>query len=145
MKNLEYLDELQLLKRGNVFKHGLLTLIGLLLFNIGLSVNGFDWAQGKWAELSIILFTVILCSIELIYYDIYPLTENRQKHLINFCGLFGLVSILACLSDFYFENVKIIANGKITDSALGIIYGFMFIAVFVSYKIKVRQNAKLEE
>lgn len=142
--NSKNLDELQLRKRGDIFKHGLFSLMGLLLVNALLYSYGIEWASGKWAELTIILFTVVLCSIEFICYDIYPLTEKRQKGLISFCGLFGAAAIVACMYDFIFENVGIIVNGKITDSALGIIYGVMFIAIFITYKLKTNYNATHE-
>lgn len=79
MKMIKHLDELQLLKRGNVFKHGLFFLVGLLLVNNLLFSYGIEWASGKWAELTIILFVVVVCSIEFIYYDIYPLTEKSKN------------------------------------------------------------------
>jgi hypothetical protein len=144
MKKLGHLDELQLLKRGNVFKHGMFSLAGLLLLNAVLYSCGIEWASVKWAELTIILFTVVLCSIEFICHDIYPLTEKRQKGLIVFCGLFGLAAIIACLYDFVFENVHIISDGKISESALGIIYGVMFISIFLAYVFRKKYNAKHE-
>jgi hypothetical protein len=144
MKKLGHLDELQLLKRGNVFKHGLFSLVGLLLLNALLYSCGIEWASGKWAELSIIMITVAICSIEFICHDIYPLTEKRQKGLIAFCGLFGAAAIIACLYDVVFENVPIVPNGKISESALGIIYGVMFASIFLAYKFKKKYNAKHE-
>ena len=38
----------------------------------------------------------------------------------------------------------IVVDGKITETALGIIYGLMFISVFVVYKLKKQYNAKHE-
>ncbi|MDH6368115.1 MULTISPECIES: hypothetical protein [unclassified Breznakia] len=144
MKEIKHLDELQLLKRGNVFKHGLFSLVGLLLINALLYSCGIEWASGKWAELTIILLVVVLCSIEFIYYDIYPLTERKQKYLIYFSGLFGFVALIACIYDLVIEEVRIVASGKITDGALGIIYGILFMVVFLTYILKVKHNAKHE-
>ena len=79
-----------------------------------------------------------------IYYDIYPLTENKQKHLIHFLGLFGLVALIACIYDLIVGKSGIVVDGKITETALGIIYGLMFISVFVVYKLKKQYNAKHE-
>ncbi|HIQ76787.1 MAG TPA: hypothetical protein IAB79_04970 [Candidatus Faecousia excrementipullorum] len=128
MRKIKKLDELQLLKRGNIFKHGMFCLIGLLLLNTLLYSQGIEWASGKWAELTIILFTIVLCSIEFILYDIYPLTENKQKHLIYFLGLFGFVALIACIYDLIVGKSGIVVDGKITETALGIIYGFFGIA-----------------
>lgn len=144
MRKIKKLDELQLLKRGNIFKHGMFCLIGLLLLNTLLYSQGIEWASGKWAELTIILFTIVLCSIEFILYDIYPLTENKQKHLIYFLGLFGFVALIACIYDLIVVKSGIVVDGKITETALGIIYGLMFISVFVVYKLKKQYNAKHE-
>lgn len=144
MRKIKKLDELQLLKRGNIFKHGMFFLIGLLLLNTLLYSQGIEWASGKWAELTIILFTIVLCSIEFILYDIYPLTENKQKHLIYFLGLFGFVALIACIYDLIVGKSGIVVDGKITETALGIIYGLMFISVFVVYKLKKQYNAKHE-
>ena len=144
MRKIKKLDELQLLKRGNIFKHGMFCLIGLLLLNTALYSQGIEWASGKWAELTIILFTIVLCSIEFIFYDIYPLTENKQKHLIHFLGLFGFGAFIACIYDLAIGKTGIIVDGKITETALGIIYGLMFISVFVMYKLKKRYNDKHE-
>ena len=144
MRKIKNLDELQLLKRGNVFKHGLFCLIGLLLLNALLYSQGIEWASGKWAELTIVLFTVVLCSIEFIFYDIYPLTEGKQKHLIYFCGLFGLVALVACVYDLASANTGIVDNGKISASALGAVYGLMFLFVFIVYMLKKQYNKKHE-
>ena len=144
MRKIKKLDELQLLKRGNIFKHGMFCLIGLLLLNTLLYSQGIEWASGKWAELTIILFTIVLCSIEFILDDIYPLTENKQKHLIYFLGLFGFVALIACIYDLIVGKSGIVVDGKITETALGIIYGLMFISVFVVYKLKKQYNAKHE-
>ena len=144
MRKIKKLDELQLLKRGNIFKHGMFCLIGLLLLNTLLYSQGIEWASGKWAELTIILFTIVLCSIEFILYDIYPLTEHKQKHLIYFLGLLGFVALIDCIYDLIVGKSGIVVDGKITETALGIIYGLMFISVFVVYKLKKQYNAKHE-
>ncbi len=141
MKKLKQLDELELLKRGNVFKHGLFALGGLLLANTLLYSLGIEWASGKWAELTILLFVVALCSIELICYGIYPLTEKRQKGLIYFSGLLGTMAIIAGIYDLVSEKAGGVVNGKITDSALSIVYGILFTAIFIAYKLKSKHES----
>lgn len=135
------LDELQLLKRGNIFKHGLFILVSLLLLNTLLYSYGIEWTTGKWGELTIILITIVICAIEFIYHDIYPLTENKQKYLIYISGLYGLTAIVICIYDMISKKTGIIVDGKVTSNTLGIIYGVLFIAVFVTYKFKVKNNS----
>lgn len=145
MNKTEHLDEFQLLKRGNVFKHGLFSLGGLLLVNALLYSCGIEWASGKWAELTIILFTVALCCIEFIYYGIYPLTEKRQKFLYYFAGLFGTVAIVSGIYELVSEKARIIVDGHIADSVLMIAYGIMFAAILVAYIIKTKHDARHEK
>jgi uncharacterized membrane protein len=145
MKKIKHLDELQLLKRGDVFKHGLFSLAGLLLLNALLYSAGIEWAPGKWAELTILLFTIMLVSIEFIFYGIFPLSEKRQRFLYYFCGLFGITAIIACVYDLMNEKTAIVTNGKIAESALGVIYGLMFLAIFLVYLFKSRYNVSHEE
>lgn len=140
MKKIGNLDELQLLKRGNVFKHGLFSLVGMLLINSLLYSCGIEWASGKWAELTIILFVIALCSIEFIVHDIYPFTEKKQKFAIYFLGLFGLAAIIACIYDLLTGKTGIIVEGKIVSSALGIAYGVIFVSVYLAYKFKNKYN-----
>ncbi len=133
---IKNLDERQLIIRGNIFKHGLFMLVGLLLLNSFLYNMGVDWATGKWAELTIILFTIICCSIEFIYYDIYPLTKSTHKFGILLLGLFGLISIGLCIYEMQVEKIAFIVNGKVTDDGLGIIFGFMFLSIPAAKLIK---------
>lgn len=144
MNKLNNLDELQLIKRGNIFKHGLYTLAGLLLANALLYSIGVQWAPGKWAELTFLLITVVLCSIEFIYYEIFPMTEKRQKYAIYFLGLFGLGAIVACTLELVQGKTGIIAEGKIVSSALGILYGLLFFSVFVTFILKKQYKSKHE-
>ncbi len=136
------LDERQLMIRGNIFKHGLFLLTALLLSNSLLYNLGFEWVAGKWAELTLILLTVVFCSIEFIYFDIYPLTRNIQKIGIFLLGLFGSLSVVSCLYEITTQKTGFVMDGKITNNALGIVYGFMFISLTIAYIIKAYYNKR---
>ena len=73
----------------------------------------------------------MLVSIEFIIHGIFPLSEQRQKFLYYFCGLFGIAAIIACGYDLLNEKTALITDGKIAESALGVIYGVMFLAIFL--------------
>ncbi|MDR1736518.1 MAG: hypothetical protein LBR85_06590 [Oscillospiraceae bacterium] len=139
------LDELQLLKRGIVFKHGLFTLVALLLINALLYSQGIEWVSGKWGELIIVFFVIVLCNIEFIYYDISPLGERRQKYLIFFCGLLGATTVIACTYELVMEDTGIIVDGKINRNVLGILFGIMILAIFIAYMLKAKFNTKRED
>ncbi len=148
MKKRGHLDELQLLKRGDVFKHGFLSLTGLLLVNALLYSYGIEWTSGKWAELTIILFVIVLCSVEFIYYDIYPLTEKRQKGGIYFLGLFGLISIAACGYDLAVEKSGSLPMEKSQPapwaSCMASCMASCSSQSFFAYKLKTKYNLKYE-
>lgn len=139
------LDERQLLIRGNIFKHGLFIILMLIFCNSMLETHfDFAWATDSWSELTIILFTITVCFIEFIYYDIYPLTENRQKLLMRFFGLLGVVSIGVCIYEMIAENISAIVDGKLTTNILGVLYGCMFLSIFITYICKTLHNKKIE-
>ena len=143
--NKNNLDELQLVKRGNIFKHGLFVMGGLLLLKTLLENYNIFILNEKWGNLVIILFTIALCSIEMICYDIYPLSEKRQKFMIYFVGLFGFVSIVISIFDMVNENIAFILEKQLSDSAIGIIFGCIFISIFIAYIIKTIYNERHEE
>ena len=96
---IKKLDELQYIKRGNVFKHCLFTTICLLLINIALLEFDIAIASQRSTLVLIVLFVVSLLCIEMIYFEIYPLSEKRQKFLYIFAGLYGLAAIIASVYD----------------------------------------------
>jgi hypothetical protein len=139
---MKKLDELQLLKRGNIFKHGLLILGSLILLNSFLENNNIFVLNEKWSASLIVLVTVAICGIEMICFDIYPLTEKRQKLLIYFVGLFGVVSIIVSIFEMLNEQVSFIHNRQITDTGVGILFGGIFISITVAYIVKSYYNTK---
>ncbi len=142
---MKKLDELQLLKRGNVFKHGLFILGGLVLFNAFLENNNIFVLNSKWSAQLIVLVTVAICGIEMICYDIYPLTENRQKLLIYFVGLFGIALIIISIFEMLNEQISFIYNRQVTEAGTGILFGCIFISITAAYIIKSKCNTRQRE
>jgi hypothetical protein len=142
---MKKLDELQLLKRGNVFKHGLFTLGGLILLNTFLENNNIFVLNDKWTTPVIVLFTVAVCGIEMIYYDIYPLVERRQRLLIYFVGLFGIISIIIAVFEMLNGQISFINNRQVSDEGIGILFGIIFISITAAYIIKSYYNNRVKE
>jgi len=139
---MKKLDELQLLKRGNVFKHGLFLLGGLVLLNSFLANSNIILINEKWSSTLMVLVTVAVCGIEMIYYDIYPLTEKRQKFLIYFVGLFGIASIIISIYEMIKGQIPFSSNKQVTDEGIGIIFGCIFVSITVAYIIKSYYNSR---
>lgn len=142
---MKKLDELQLLKRGNVFKHGLFLLGGLVLLNSFLTNNDILLINERWSPILMVLITVAACSIELISLDIYPLTQRRQRLLIYFVGLFGMLSIAISIYEMINSKIPFSINKQVTEEGLGIILGCIFISITLTYIIKSYLNTKLND
>ena len=139
---MKKLDELQLLRRGNVFKHGLFMLGGLVLLNAYLENSNLFVINERWSAPLIVLFTVAVCGIEMIWYDIYPITEKRQKRLVYFIGLYGIASIFISIVDMVNGEIAFIHNKQVTDEGIGILFGCMFVSIAAAYICKSYYNMK---
>lgn len=141
----QQLDERQLLIRGNIFKHGLFIVSILIFLNSMINIFlGFEWASGRWSELTILLLAVTICCIEFICYDIYPFIEKRQKYLIYFLGAYGVVSICLCLYEMITLNITPIADGNLSSHILGVLHGSMFLSIYITYTCKKIYDRKIE-
>jgi hypothetical protein len=142
---LKNLDELQLIKRGNVFKHCLFTVIGLLLFYVLTLELDIVFMSQRNALILIILSVVALFCIEMICYDIYPLSEKRQKFLYFFEGIFGAVVVTVSIYEMVSGEAGFIENEMLTDEGAGVIMGGLFILILLAYIGKSVYNKKIGE
>jgi uncharacterized membrane protein HdeD (DUF308 family) len=133
---IKKLDELQYIKRGNIFKHCLFTVIGLLLLHILATELGIVFTSQRNALLLIVFFIISLFCVEMIYHGIYPLSEKRQKFLYIVMGLCGIVIIAASVYDMVSGNAGFAENGLLSDSGAGVFIGGLSLAIFVAYIIK---------
>jgi len=136
------LDELQYIKRGNIFKHCLFTIIGLLLLYIALVEFDIILMSQRNALLLIIIFIVSLFCIEMICYGIYPLSEKRQMFIYMIAGLCGLTVTIIALCEMVFGKESFIENEMLSDFGAGVILGCLLFAIFFAYAIKSKYNRK---
>jgi uncharacterized membrane protein YuzA (DUF378 family) len=142
---MKKLDELQYIKRGNIFKHCLFTIIGLLLIYVVSLESGVVITSQRNALIMIILFVVSLFCIEMICYDIYPLSEKRQRILYIIIGLFGLGCIIISIKEMIEKEAGFIENQMISDNGAGILIGCFLFSILLAYLIKAIYNKKNEE
>jgi predicted acyltransferase len=140
------LDELQYIKRGNIFKHCLFTVIGLLLLYY--TVLGFDIVimSQRNAILLIIIFTVSLFCIEMIWNEIYPISEKRQKFLYFILGLFGFAVIILSAYEMITGKACFMEREIISDTGTGFIMGcllFMIFAAYILRKITAKKKGEM--
>ena len=137
---IKKLDELQYIKRGNIFKHCLFTIIGLLLIYLTLLEFNIVFMNQHSALILIIVFIVSLFSIEMVCYEIYPLSEKRQKFLYIFEGLFGLAVIIMTGYELIFREASFIENQMLSDIGTFFIAGCFVLMIFFAYIIKKIYN-----
>jgi len=137
---IKKLDELQYIKRGNIFKHCLLTIIGLLLIYLVLTESDIILMSQRSAIALIILFIVSMFCVEMIYYDIYPLSEKRQWLLYLFAGLAGVFVIVISSRGLISGETRFIENEILSDSGAGIIMGGLCLMILIAYLIKKVYN-----
>ena len=137
---IKKLDELQYIKRGNIFKHCLFTIVGLLMIYTAMLEFDIIIASHRNALILIIIFIVSLFCIEMIYYEIYPLSEKRQKFLYLFAGLLGLTIIIAMSYELISGETRFMESQMLSDAGAGIIMGVMFLMIPAAYLIRRVHN-----
>lgn len=133
---MKKLDELQYIKRGNVFKHCLFTIVIMLLAYVSILELDIIIISQRNALMLIVLFIVSLFCIEMICYEIYPLSEKRQKFIYCFAGLFGIGAIIAGIYEMVMEDAAFIESKMLTDAGTIILIGCLFIMVLIAYLLK---------
>ena len=142
---IKKLDELQYIKRGNIFKHCLFTIIGLLLLNIAAIEFDLVFMSQRNSLILIIVFVVSLFCIEMICYGIYPLSEKRQKFIYFFAGFIGMAAIITTAYEMIFDKVSFIKNRMLSDSGAGLIMGCLLFAILIAYVMKIVYEIKRGE
>ena len=142
---MKKLDKLQLIKRGNIFKHCLLTVIVLLLLYALLLQFEISLLQHQIALILIIIFTISQFCVEMILCDIYPLTEKRQRFLYYLLGVVGLFIIVVASYDLVAGRADIIGDKMLTNTGAVLIMGCFFLVVFLTYTVKRIYNKKRED
>lgn len=142
---LKKLDELQYIKRGNIFKHCFFTIIGLLMLHILATELGIVFTSQQNTLLLMVFFILSLFCIEMIYHGIYPLSEKRQKFLYMVMGICGITIIAASVYDIVTGDAGFAENGLLSDSGAGVFIGCFSLAIFIAYVIKRAYGGKTEK
>jgi len=142
---IKKLDELQLIKRGNIFKHCLFAIIGLLLLYIAMIELDIVFLSHSNTLILMIIFVVSMFCIEMIHYEIYPLSEKRQRFAYLFAGLFGTAAIIASIYEMVSGAMGFIENDMLSDAGAGVLMGSLFLAILLAYVCKLISNKKKSE
>lgn len=133
-KNIK-LDERQIKIRGDIFRHGFIFTLVLLLGNAFLAYKKVIWAETIWQNVIIAMLPATVCIIEKILKDIITEERNAFRRLPY---MFGVVSV----AGFVFAIIEkadgqsAVANGTLTELGVYIILNSLFALIFVAFIAK---------
>lgn len=145
MGRFKKLDELELIKRGNIFKHCLFTVIGLLLINVTLLELDIIFMSQRNIMLCIIMFIVSLFCSEMILNDIYPIGEKRQRFIYVFFGLYGITLAVLSFYEAVILKYPLIEDGILSDTITYAIASIFSMSVGITYICRMLYNKKHKE
>jgi hypothetical protein len=135
MMNTKQYDERQVQVRGQVFFHGFIVALALLMLNAFLQGLEIVWASPFNQNILICLVMITVASIELIIRGAY---FGRQKSHWVFICLFGVTSIalaVSCLISFA-QGADLITSSGLSQKGAYLIWSVMFIAIAVAAAVK---------
>lgn len=142
---IKRLDELELIKRGRVFKHCFFILIILLTINMYLIKLDIEIMSQDNMMLCIIFFIISLFCVMMISYDIYPIGEKRLRVMYLLCGLMGILFALLGIYDIAALDKSFIEDGLISSSGVSIILCLPALSIPAAYLVKKILNKKHKE
>lgn len=127
----KYFDERQLQIRGEIFFHGLVTAIALLLVNAFLLGNNIVWASGFHQNILIIMLTGTVVIIEAIFRDAFFGMGQMRWPIIGAFGVISLVLLFFCVSRII-QGAALIENGELTVNGYLSFYTTMPVSITVA-------------
>jgi len=134
IKNKRF-DERQLIIRGEIFFHGLVAALALLLINAFLTGSNIVWASGFHQNIIIITLIGMVVIVEAILRDAFFGMGQIRWPII---GTFGVVAVVllawgvgSCLRGY-----ALVYEGSLTDSGFLLVAAVMPVAVAVAGLVK---------
>ena len=142
---IKKLDELELIKRGNIFKHCLFTVMGMLFLLLMTLQADIVLMSQRNALALIIIFISAMFVVEMIIYGIFPLSEKRQRFIYFFMGLAGVFLIAISARELITGEYRFIEDGMLSDAGAGVIMGGLFTLILIAYAIKCAYVKSINE
>ena len=133
------LDEYELIIRGDICKRTLCLMGTCLLFYTCLYDMDIIFLQNLHANILIIIISATFFNISMIYKNIYPLNEQRQRVVIFASGLSGLIAVFLSITFFTSNNERVMMEGYVNENLVIMIAGGLLMAIPIFYLIhKIR-------
>ena len=121
---MKQFDERQLQIRGQIFFHGLLVILVMMLINGFLQANTIAWANGFDQNILIIIATVMVVSIEAILRGAF--FGQRQTHW-PMIGIYGICAavIVVFYAVRFIQGASFLEDGGLSNYGANFTMGFM--------------------
>lgn len=130
-------DERQLWIRGDVYKHGLFLMGGILLLDNLLRDFGMVWAGGRILDLSVLMVTVAFCSVEWICRDVYlALPIKQQDGILALLGVLAVALLFYSCIELFLGETRFFSHGQLAEAGLEIISSLCLLLICVAYLVK---------
>ncbi|MCL2081092.1 MAG: hypothetical protein FWH16_03225 [Oscillospiraceae bacterium] len=118
-------DERQLYIRGQVFFHGFISALLLLLFNAFLHSMGVVWASGFHQNITIMALTSTIASTEAILRGAY---FGKGKSRWTVIAVFGSLSLMLWILNIQhiLQGSAVLENGSLTQDGFSLILAALF-------------------
>ncbi len=133
------LDERELQIRGGVALHTMLFGFALLLLVTMLDLLGLFYIEQPFGYLLVLLLMVAMLCMEMIYHEVYPIGEKRQRFLYYVLGAYGIIVLPICImayknGEVFFVEKTVTQNGVLAGMAV------VYIAVCLFYIMRSRKS-----
>lgn len=145
MRNIEKFDERQLWIRGDIFKHGFILLMALIILdslNTDFSIICFE--ERYLVSFIMLMFAIMVVSIEMIIKGVYFSNDGQPKTIIYMMGLISSILLIYNLYNIIFNSFTVINGNTITITGENILLNLCLFAIFITYQIKSYIDKKEE-
>jgi hypothetical protein len=130
--NKTNLDERQLWLRGEVLKHCLFLIGGLLLLKMFLKAFELSLVDEEWVDIFIIAITMTLGCIEKSLRGVFNFDDIRMTAVIVILGIAGAISFV--LNIIHFTGGEgLVSGGQLTQAGVFWVMSLSFIAITAVY------------
>lgn len=141
MSSFEY-DEYQRFLRYKFGSHSFFIVGGLWVLNLFLKMYHIEWAQSLEMEITFILMLAVLYSVVRSTYHGAYYGKTDKPGLFNI--LFVIIALLNFPSYFTLKN-DLIVNGRLTNDSFPLFMGMFWLAIPVTYFIRMIVDKKRAE
>jgi len=138
-------DERQLWVRGDIFKHTVIVMGGLLLLNSFLMDYGVSWADGMYPSMIILLISIMTLSVEMICRNVYPSVNNNQKIPIYLIGILSTVSLAWTVIESNSLEIKLVVSGQLSEYGSRLIMNSCMFIIFAVFIVKTVYEKRFEK